>query len=72
MQGEFVDAMEGEPTLVLWDLAIADDGDSRRKGLGRHLLLILELVARKTRMRYLSVPIMNCDDAARAWCVGNG
>ena len=67
MQGEYVDEMRGEPSLVLWDVAI--DGDARRKGLGRHLLVLLELIARQTRMRFLSLPVMNGDDATRDWCV---
>lgn len=66
MQGEFVDEMKGEPSLIVWDVAI--DNDARRKGLGRHLLVLLELVARQTRMRFVSLPVMAGDDATRDWC----
>lgn len=65
-----MDAMAGEPSLVLWDLVI--DSASRRKGLGRHLLVLLELIARRTRMRFLSLPVMNGDDAARDWVTRGG
>lgn len=66
VQGEFVDEMRGESSLVVWDVAI--DHAARRKGLGRHLLVLLELIARRTRMRFLSLPVMNGDDATRDWC----
>lgn len=67
MQGEWVDEMIGEPSLVLWDVAL--DTDARRKGLGRHLLVLLELIARQTRMRFLSLPVINGDDETRDWYV---
>lgn len=62
-----MDEMLGESSLVVWDVII--DHASRRKGLGRHLLVLLELIARRTRMRFLSLPVMNGDDATRDWCV---
>lgn len=62
--------MAGEPSLVLWDVAI--DTDARRKGLGRHLLVLLELIARQTRMRFLSLPVINGDDETRDWVLRGG
>lgn len=70
VQGEFVDAMAGEPSLMLWNIII--DSASRRKGLGKHLLVLLELIARRNRMRFLSLPVVNGDDATRDWYVRRG
>ena len=64
-QGEIMDVMEGEPSLHLWDLHI--DEEYRGKGLGKHLLLILELVARQQKMSVISLPVQLCDEAAAQW-----
>lgn len=65
VQGEFTDCMAGEPCLLVWDLSI--DPSYQRKGLGRHLLTLLELIARKTGVRCVSLPVMLGDDVAADW-----
>ena len=62
VQGEFIDTMAGEPMLCLWDLQIGDS--AQRKGLGKHMLMILELIARRESMSLLSVPIQLNDDVS--------
>lgn len=49
VQGEYMDTMAGEPSLILWDLHIEEE--YQRKGLGRHIVTLLELVARREGMR---------------------
>jgi ribosomal protein S18 acetylase RimI-like enzyme len=43
--GEIVDEMLGETSLHVWDMHIEDD--FQRKGLGKHLLTLMELIARR-------------------------
>jgi ribosomal protein S18 acetylase RimI-like enzyme len=63
--GEYMDTMAGEPSLILWDLHI--DEDFQRRGLGKHVLTLLEFVAKREGMRYMSVPVMLKDEISLAW-----
>lgn len=65
VQGEVMDQMAGEPCLYVWDLQV--DVCYQRQGLGRHLLTLLELIARREHMSYLSVPIQNRDPKSQSW-----
>jgi hypothetical protein len=47
------EVMEGEPVLLVCDLFVAPA--AQRKGLGRHLLALLELIARREKMSGLMV-----------------
>ena len=49
------DLMEGEPCLFIYDIAM--DANLQRKGLGRHLMTMLELIARKANMCEMLMPI---------------
>jgi GNAT superfamily N-acetyltransferase len=49
LEGETRDEMAGAPVLLVRDLQVAPE--AQRKGLGRHLCQLLELVARKHAMR---------------------
>lgn len=72
VQGEFMDTMAGEPCLILWDIVV--DEDFQRCGLGKHLLTLLEFIAKKEHMKFLAVPVMLNDDITLAWLnkVGGG
>lgn len=59
MQGELLDEMAGRPSLFVYDLQVK--GDRQRKGIGKHMMSLLQLVAKKTSMSYVS--IMVPDDA---------
>jgi len=65
VQGDFVDQMIGEPSLLLWDIHIEEE--YQRKGLSRHLMTILELIARREGMTCFSVPIQLADEESLAW-----
>ena len=52
-QGEMQEKMEGEPVLLVCDMFVAPA--AQRKGLGRHLLALLELIARREKMTGLMV-----------------
>lgn len=41
--------------------------EHQRKGLGKHLLTILELIARREKMDVVSIPIQLCDETSKAW-----
>ena len=45
VQGEVMDKMEGETMLYVWDIHVEDE--YQRKGLGRHMLTLMELIARR-------------------------
>jgi len=63
--GEVVDSMHGLPSLHVYDIHLPSH--ARRKGLGRHLLTILELVARRESMSLLSLPVYLGDRDTEAW-----
>lgn len=44
IQGEVMDIMVGEASLYVWDIQLEES--VQRKGLGKHLLVLLELIAR--------------------------
>lgn len=51
--------------MHLWDIHIEEE--YQRKGLGKHVLLILELIARQQKMEVLSVPVQLMDDSTVSW-----
>lgn len=63
VQGEVIDQMAGDPSLHIYDISIEEE--LQRKGLGKHLLLILELVARREKMKLLSLPVQLGDSETR-------
>ncbi len=72
VQGEVIDQMAGDPSLHIYDIHIEEP--SQRKGLGKHLLLILELVARREKMKLLSLPVQLGDSETTEWIrhIGKG
>ena len=62
VEGEVEEQMAGLPVLLLRDLHI--DSSIQRRGLGKHLFQLLELVARKHAMSSLSVLIPAGDAGA--------
>jgi GNAT superfamily N-acetyltransferase len=72
VQGEVVDKMAGEPCLFIFDIHIEDH--SQRKGLGKHLLMILELIARREKMKAISLPVQLTDTETKNWIahIGRG
>jgi GNAT superfamily N-acetyltransferase len=73
--GELADEMEGDPSLFIYDLHV-DEG-FQRKGIAKHLMIILELIARKANMSDMLMPIPNTEladgaklfmlDALKGW-----
>lgn len=72
VQGEVMDQMAGDPSLHIYDIHVEDH--SQRKGLGKHLLLILELIARREKMKLLSLPVQLVDSDTKEWIthIGRG
>lgn len=65
VQGEVLDQMIGEPCLYVMDLHMEEA--FQRKGLGRHLLVLLELIARREQMTRVSFPVYLGDESTQAW-----
>jgi len=53
MQGELLDEMIGMPTLFVYDLQIASK--IQHKGVGLHVMNLLQLIARKESMTFVSM-----------------
>jgi GNAT superfamily N-acetyltransferase len=53
LTGELFERMEGEPSLLVYDLQLQPE--IRRKGLGKHLMMLSEIVARKNNMSCVMV-----------------
>jgi len=60
-----MDEMKGESCLILWDLHIEEE--FQRRGLGKHMLTILELVAMREGMSRVYIPVQLEDDVTQAW-----
>ena len=60
--------MVGLPSLHVLDIQLPSP--TRRRGLGRHLLTILELVARRQALSLLSLPVLLGDRDTEAWLTG--
>ena len=69
VQGDIIDQMVGTPTLFLWDIHL--DESVRRKGLGKHIMMLLELIARREKMHSVSIPVQMFDESTTAW-IQNG
>lgn len=65
VQGEVIDTMDGETNLYIWDIHVSED--YQRKGIGSHLLTICQLIGKREKMKYVSIPIMNGDEIAQQW-----
>jgi len=65
VEGEVIDQMVGEPCLYVWDIQL--DEKIQRQGVGRHLITLIELIARRERMSYVSLPIQLTAKHARSW-----
>lgn len=65
VQGEVIDQMAGEASLHIFDIHVEEH--SQRKGLGKHLITLLELIARRENMRLISIPVQLEDDETEAW-----
>lgn len=65
VQGDVLEIMAGEPILFLWDIHLEEN--YQRKGIGRHILTLLELIARKQGMSMLALPIFNDDTDTLRW-----
>ena len=65
VQGEVLDEMRGDLSLFLWDIHIVES--AQRKCLGKHLLTLLELIARREKMRVLCIPVQLNDEETLRW-----
>jgi GNAT superfamily N-acetyltransferase len=69
VQGEVLDMMAGEPCIYLWDIQLEES--IQRKGVGKHILTLLDLIGRREQMKYLSIPIQLMDETSTAWILKN-
>ena len=51
LQGEIYQSMSGEPALIVYDLQVAEE--AQRKGLGKRMMQLCELMANKTAMQHV-------------------
>jgi GNAT superfamily N-acetyltransferase len=62
LQGECWNAMEGQPCLFLYDIQIAKD--YRRKGVGKQLVCMLEMMAKRAKMSFVCALLTKTNEAA--------
>eukprot|EP00039_Didymoeca_costata_P001371 m.51902 g.51902 ORF g.51902 m.51902 type:complete len:294 (+) comp10762_c0_seq2:112-993(+) len=55
IQGELVDEMVGKPTLVVFDFFLRES--IQRKGLGRHVINMLQLIAKKENISFIQFAV---------------
>jgi N-alpha-acetyltransferase 40 len=62
LQGECYESMKGETCLFIYDIQV--EPEYQRKGLGKHLMQLCELIGTKQRMKFLQLLIPNGNDVA--------
>lgn len=65
VQGDVVDRMAGVPCTFVWDMHL--DESIQRKGLGRHLVMLLELISRREKMQMVCFPVQLYDEDSVAF-----
>eukprot|EP01031_Cornospumella_fuschlensis_P036623 gene36623-44426_t len=70
VQGEVLDQMAGAICLYIMDIQLSSE--VQRKGLGKHLLVVLELIGRREKMTRVSLPVFNGDNRTVAWLAKTG
>eukprot|EP01039_Chlorochromonas_danica_P002518 gene2518-2758_t len=70
VQGEVLDRMAGLPCLYVVDFQVEDE--SLRDGLGKHLLVLLELIGRREKMSRVSLPVYLRDEETKTWLAKTG
>jgi GNAT superfamily N-acetyltransferase len=65
IQGEVMDQMCGDTSLHIWDFHLEEE--FQRKGVGRHILTLLELIARREKIQMISIPIQLGDAETVEW-----
>ena len=65
VQGELIQKMAGETTIYVWDLHVEDE--IQRKGLGSHLMMVIELIALYEKMQNVSFPVQQSDDIGNSF-----
>lgn len=65
VQGELIQQMAGETTIYVWDLHVEDE--AQRKGLGSHLMMVIELIALYEKMQNVSFPVQESDELGNSF-----
>jgi hypothetical protein len=55
-QGAIVDEMDGPPTLFVYGMQLKEE--VQRKGLGSYIMKLLELIARKNNMSFMTISVV--------------
>ena len=67
-----MNTMCGDTYLQIWDLHVEEE--YQKMGVGKHLLTLMELIAKRANIKQVSMPIQLNDDLTIAWLlrVGKG
>mmetsp|Transcript_5249 Transcript_5249/g.33010 ORF Transcript_5249/g.33010 Transcript_5249/m.33010 type:complete len:306 (-) Transcript_5249:597-1514(-) len=65
LQGELVDCEEGEPAIIVYDIQVAPA--YQRKGLGKHLMQLIELIADRYHIGFVMAPLIKGDPRSVAF-----
>lgn len=65
LQGELVDCEEGEPAIIVYDIQVAPL--YQRKGLGKHLMQLIELIADRYHIQFVMAPLIKGDPRSLAF-----
>eukprot|EP01047_Picozoa_sp_COSAG01_P054805 COSAG01_NODE_6033_length_3888_cov_22.141990_2_plen_357_part_00 len=61
VQGDIAERFEGFPALLVNDMQLVPE--AQRKGLGRHMFMTLEMIARKQKMTFLLIRLYQGNEA---------
>lgn len=65
VQGDIVDAMVGDTCTFIWDLHLEEE--YQHKGLGKHLVTLLELITRRENLSMVVIPVQHADEVTTSW-----
>lgn len=63
--GDFMDNQQGDKALIILDIHVEEE--FQRRGLAKHLMILLELIARREKMQYVALSIYLGDTLAKSW-----
>jgi ribosomal protein S18 acetylase RimI-like enzyme len=63
--GDFMDCQQGDKAIIILDIHVEEE--FQRRGLAKHLMILLELIARREKMQHVALSIYIGDEIAKSW-----
>jgi GNAT superfamily N-acetyltransferase len=61
LQGDLREELEGDAALIVYDIQV--EAEHQRKGLGKHMMMLCELIARKSGLAHILAPVVHGNES---------